>query len=37
MNMFGTTGILMWFKLYLLYNIENKEVVIALMDTQVEK
>ncbi len=34
MTMFGTTGILMWSKLFLLYNIENKEVVVALMDTQ---
>jgi hypothetical protein len=30
--MCGTTDIL-----YLLYNIENKEVVVALIDTQVEK
>jgi atlastin len=32
-----TTGILMWSKLYLLRNSNNKEVVVALMDTQVEQ
>jgi hypothetical protein len=36
MNMCETTGILMWSKLYLLCNINNKEVAVALMDTQVE-
>jgi hypothetical protein len=30
-----TTGILMWSKLYLLRNRDNREVVVALMDTQV--
>jgi hypothetical protein len=32
-----TTGILMWSKLYILRNSNNKEVVVALMDTQVEQ
>jgi hypothetical protein len=30
-----TTGILMWSKLYTLYDKNNQEVVVALMDTQV--
>jgi hypothetical protein len=32
-----TTGILMWSKLYILRNSNNKEMVVALMDTQVEQ
>ncbi len=37
MNKCETTGTLMWSKLYLLRNSNNKEVVVALMDTQVEQ
>ncbi len=32
-----TTGILIWSKLYLFHNSNNKEVVVGLMDTQVEQ